>query len=179
MKDCDFLYHLRKQTLGVYVSQFPGWSQEQQEAYYLDFDLSIHEIIEVDGKTAGAVAIVRSPKEIRYVNLHLTPKFQGLGIGTALFKQTMAEADSLGIPVVFQGVLKTNPALKLYRRLGFEGRRKDLRYVMRRFQTARQPNSPLGCKLKSTPSAPRRNTSRCARSNAKQLTALRENFGAV
>jgi ribosomal protein S18 acetylase RimI-like enzyme len=133
MKDCDFLYHLRKQTLGVYVSQFPGWSQEQQEAYYLDFDLSIHEIIEVDGKTAGAVAIVRSPKEIRYVNLHLTPKFQGLGIGTALFKQTMAEADSLGIPVVFQGVLKTNPALKLYRRLGFEViEEKDLRYVMMR-----------------------------------------------
>ncbi|MEO8428363.1 MAG: GNAT family N-acetyltransferase [Verrucomicrobiota bacterium] len=133
MKDCDFLYHLRRHTLQVYVSEFPGWSKEQQEAYYLDFDLSVHEIIEVDGKTAGAVAIVRSPKEIRYINLHLMPKFQGLGIGSALFKQTMAEADSLGIPVVFQGVLKTNPALKLYRRLGFEViEEKDLRYVMMR-----------------------------------------------
>jgi len=143
MKDCEFLYQLRRETLRVYVSQFPGWSQEQQEAYYLDFDLSIHEIIEVDGKTAGAVAIVRSPKEIRYVNLHLIPKFQGLGIGTELFKQTMAEADSLGIPVVFQGVLKTNPALKLYRRLGFEViEETDLRYVMMR----QVPSKPASAK---------------------------------
>jgi predicted N-acetyltransferase YhbS len=60
------------------------------------------------------------------------PEFQGLGIGTALFKQTMAEADSLGIPVVL-GVLKTNPALKLYRRLGFEViQEKDLRYLLMR-----------------------------------------------
>ena len=126
------MYHCEP-DLRVYVSQFPGWSQEKQDAYYLDFDLAIHEIIEVNGQTAGAVAIVRSSKEIRYVNLHLVPKYQGLGIGTALFKQTMAEADSLGIPVVFQGVLKTNPALNLYRRLGFEViEEKDLRYVMMR-----------------------------------------------
>lgn len=142
MKDCEFLYQLRKHTLQVYVSQFPGWSDEKREAYYLDFDPSIHEIIEVNGQVAGAVSIVKSATEIRYVNLHLMPEFQGLGIGTAIFKDSMAEADAKGIPVVFQGVLKTNPALKLYRRLGFEVvEEHDLRYVMKR-PVPGKPDSP-------------------------------------
>jgi ribosomal protein S18 acetylase RimI-like enzyme len=133
MKDCAFLYHLRSITLERYVSEFSGWGAEQREAYYLDFDPSIHEIIAIDGQDAGAVAIVRKDTEIRFINLHLLPEYQSRGVGTAIFQQAITEADARRIPIVLQGVLKTNPAIRLYERLGFavteEG---DLRYVMTR-----------------------------------------------
>ncbi len=144
LKDCDFIYRLRSETLRGYVSEFQGWSKEQQEAYYLDFDPAVHEIIVVEGKEAGAVAIIKNEKEYRYVNLHLLPEFQGRGIGTAIFKQSMAEADAKGVPIIFQGVLKNNPALRLYRRLGFEVIEEgELRYVMKReCPTPKAPSEP-------------------------------------
>jgi ribosomal protein S18 acetylase RimI-like enzyme len=133
LRDAAFLYRLRSITLKAYVEQFPGWSDVQREAYYLDFDPAIHDIILVDGREAGAVSVVRSPNETRFINLHLLPEYQSQGIGTAVFQEAIAEATARGVPVVLQGVLKTNPAVKLYERLGFViTEETDLRYVMTR-----------------------------------------------
>jgi ribosomal protein S18 acetylase RimI-like enzyme len=145
MKDCAFLYRLRALTLKPYVAEFPGWSDDQREAYYLDFDPSIHEIISVAGADAGAVAILRKDTEIRFVNLHLLPEYQNQGLGTAIFQEAIAEATARGVPVVLQGVLKTNPAIKLYERLGFVvTEESELRYVMTRpcHAPSTQPGKP-------------------------------------
>jgi GNAT superfamily N-acetyltransferase len=133
MRDCAFLYRLRAITLEPYVSQFPGWAEDQRQAYYLDFDPAIHEIIVVDGQDAGAVSILRNEAETRFINLHLLPEYQNRSLGTAIFQEAIAEAAARGVPVVLQGVLKTNPAVKLYRRLGFViTQETELRYVMTR-----------------------------------------------
>lgn len=46
------------------------------------------------------------------------PEAQGRGIGAALVRGLQAEARVAGMPLKLK-VLKTNPALRLYQRLGF------------------------------------------------------------
>jgi ribosomal protein S18 acetylase RimI-like enzyme len=131
MKDCDFIYRLRRLTLKDYVtSAFPHWTAEQQDAYYLDFDPAHHYIVVVDGKDIGDWAIRKTEKEHRFLNLHLLPEYQNRGLGSAILKAAIVEAAAQGALVVSE-VLKTNPAMQLYYRLGFTiTDENELRYVI-------------------------------------------------
>jgi ribosomal protein S18 acetylase RimI-like enzyme len=56
--------------------------------------------------------------------LFVAPAFQRQGIGTELVKHLIEEAARAGLAVTL-GVVKTNPALRLYRRLGFRTTHED------------------------------------------------------
>ncbi|QDO86469.1 GNAT family N-acetyltransferase [Shewanella psychropiezotolerans] len=56
--------------------------------------------------------------DIRIVDISLLPEFRGLGLGTALFRQLLNEAKTLGASVSIH-VERDNPAKVLYERLGF------------------------------------------------------------
>jgi ribosomal protein S18 acetylase RimI-like enzyme len=62
--------------------------------------------------------VVRSPTEWRVSQSQLLPEHQGKGIGTQLLQHVLASAGSAGL-VVTLSALKINPAVRLYRRLGF------------------------------------------------------------
>jgi ribosomal protein S18 acetylase RimI-like enzyme len=49
----------------------------------------------------------------------ILPEFQNRGIGTELIREVLEEAAAKGFPVELK-VLKINPAIRLYERLGFE-----------------------------------------------------------
>lgn len=63
--------------------------------------------------------MARWPREIRIMDIALLPEHRGRGTGTALLHRLMAEATSAGKFVSIH-VERFNPALRLYRRLGFE-----------------------------------------------------------
>jgi ribosomal protein S18 acetylase RimI-like enzyme len=131
-KDCEFLYALRKRTMAEFVEQYPDWTEAHREAFYMDFDPAIHSIIVVDGRDAGAMAVRRTDREFYFANLHLLPDFQGRWLGTWIFRDLMAEADTRGVPIRFH-VMKNNPARRLYERLGFSiCAETDIRYEMTR-----------------------------------------------
>jgi ribosomal protein S18 acetylase RimI-like enzyme len=57
---------------------------------------------------------------------------QRQGIGTEVMRRLIAEAEAAGVPVTL-GVVKANPALRLYERLGFRTTHEDERkFYMRR-----------------------------------------------
>jgi GNAT superfamily N-acetyltransferase len=59
-------------------------------------------------------------------------RFQGRGIGTTVIQRLIADAADAG-QAVSLGVVKTNPALRLYQRLGFRMTHEDARkFYMRR-----------------------------------------------
>jgi ribosomal protein S18 acetylase RimI-like enzyme len=62
--------------------------------------------------------VLRAPGEIRVVDLALLPPWRGRGIGGRLLRELLAEAAAAGLPVRVH-VERTNPALRLYARLGF------------------------------------------------------------
>ncbi len=71
-----------------------------------------------DGEGAGRLYIARWAREHRIVDIALLPEHRGHGLGTALLRDLLDEAARAGKPLSIH-VEKMNPAVALYRRLGF------------------------------------------------------------
>lgn len=75
-------------------------------------------IIVIEGHDAGFLAIKEYQDHIKLVALHIVPEFQEQGIGRTIIENLLADARQKSKPVRLE-VLKTNPARRLYERLGF------------------------------------------------------------
>lgn len=107
-----------------------GWSSAQRNAflreqfatranaYRTTFPNAQHSIVSVGSTPVGTLIVQRTAGEIRVVDLALLPARRGGGLGTQLLRALMEEACDTGRPLRLQ-VLKGNPALRLYLRLGF------------------------------------------------------------
>ena len=76
------------------------------------------DVVEVDGRPAGRLAVHRGPTDIRVVDVALVARMRGRGIGTELLRALAAEADEGGRTLSLH-VEAGNPARALYERLGF------------------------------------------------------------
>lgn len=90
----------------------------QQRAYVEAYPGASFDLVIVDGRPAGRLYVDRAAGEIRLIEIALLPAFRGVGIGTHLVGELVAEASTRGVPVVLH-VDVANPAQRLYRRLGF------------------------------------------------------------
>src|SRR5262245_35487999 len=75
-------------------------------------------VIEKGGVPIGRLYVARTRDEIRIVDIALVPQYRNAGIGSGLIRDLLAEGASTGRPVRLQ-VVRSNPALALYERLGF------------------------------------------------------------
>lgn len=75
-------------------------------------------VIERSGAAVGRLYLARWASEHRIVDIALLPEHRGGGFGTALLRDLLDEASLAGKAVSIH-VEKFNPALTLYRRLGF------------------------------------------------------------
>ena len=96
--------------------QFDG----RQGTYRVQFARADHHIIVHEGRSVGRILIDRSGTEIVLVDVALLPALRGRGIGTGLLRDLLDEAAEAGRAVRLK-VLLTNPARRLYERLGFVG----------------------------------------------------------
>jgi ribosomal protein S18 acetylase RimI-like enzyme len=75
-------------------------------------------LVLVEGAQAGRLYVDRGEVLIRIVDIAMAPEHRGRGTGTALLGGLIEEASAAG-KVVELHVEATNPAQRLYRRLGF------------------------------------------------------------
>jgi ribosomal protein S18 acetylase RimI-like enzyme len=122
--DEDFLFELFRQTMGgelavlgdaILRMQFKA----QLLAYSAEFPAAEHQIIMLGGRAIGRVLVERSETENRGVDIALLPEHRSAGIGRMLIQELLDEAARAGKPFRIS-VVKTNPALHLYERLGFK-----------------------------------------------------------
>ena len=98
---------------------FLGHQFEAQDAHYRrHYGDATFDVIEVDGEPAGRLYVHRGPREIRIVDVALTPPYRGRGLGTRLLRGVIAEAEESGRRLSIH-VEVHNPARRLYERLGF------------------------------------------------------------
>jgi ribosomal protein S18 acetylase RimI-like enzyme len=76
-------------------------------------------VVLLDGHPVGRMVVDRPSDEIHLVDLALLPENRNRGIGTALMRDLLDEAQNTGKPVHLR-VLKGSPANRLYQRLGFK-----------------------------------------------------------
>lgn len=75
-------------------------------------------VVEQAGRPVGRIDVHRGRSEIRVMEISLMPEFRSRGLGTRLLRQLQDEAARTDRPLRLQ-VARGNPALRLYRRLGF------------------------------------------------------------
>ena len=75
-------------------------------------------IVIADGGKAGLIKVLQSGRQWELVQIQITPSLQGQGLGKLLLEDLIAEATKQGAELHLS-VLKANPALRLYERLGF------------------------------------------------------------
>lgn len=93
---------------------------EAQHKYYQEvFPNAQFSILEKDGKPVGRLYIDRRKDEHRLIDIALLPEFRGQGIGGELMGVVLDEAREAGKMVRIH-VEQNNPAMRLYKRLGFE-----------------------------------------------------------
>ncbi|MEY3775217.1 MAG: hypothetical protein RLZZ129_1997 [Verrucomicrobiota bacterium] len=122
ISDADYLWlwSLKRETMRTYVELTWGkWDDDwQAERFRQNFRPDHVQVIVLDGQDAGLLHVVRSPEEIRLVNIQISPEFQNRGLGTEVMHALLAEARRDRLPLRLQ-VLKVNPARRLYERIGF------------------------------------------------------------
>ncbi len=127
--DDAFLFELYASTRAGEMAAW-GWSAAQQEpflrmqwmaqkrGYEARFPSEGHVILELEGKPVGRLWVVRGEHELLLVDVTLLPAYQGSGLGTSLLRSLQGDAAAAGRPLRLH-VLRNNPALRLYTRLGF------------------------------------------------------------
>lgn len=97
-------------------SQFTAQSDHYAQ-YYPDASF---DVIERGGLPIGRLYVFRGdPGDVRIVDISLIPEARGGGVGTELLLGIMRDAEGAGRSVSIH-VERFNPALRLYKRLGFE-----------------------------------------------------------
>ena len=128
--DYDFMRRLYASTREVEMAHFPfdeaakrGFLDQQFAAQYAHYATHYptceRRIIERDGTPVGRLWVDEWRDQIRLVDIALIPECRGQGIGSTLLQQVMDRGAAAGKPVTIH-VEAYNPALGLYRRLGFE-----------------------------------------------------------
>jgi len=128
-EDQEFLLRVYASTRAEELAQV-SWTDDQkaafvahqfaaQSAHYAEHYRGMtSDVILVDRAPAGRLLVARWPKEIRIVDITLLPEFRGGGTGTGLLRGLIDEAMAAG-KVLSIHVEVQNPAMTLYRRLGF------------------------------------------------------------
>ena len=128
--DREFLRDLYRSTREEEMLQTP-WT-EAEKAQFIEFQFSAqHEhymehypaaqfdVVETNEGAVGRLYVDRRKDEIRLIDIALLPEFRNQGIGGRLLNGLIDESERSGKPLSIH-VEQMNPAMRLYKRLGFE-----------------------------------------------------------
>ena len=119
-QDSEFVFLVKKASLGEYIEQTWGWNEGFQRKFHeQDFEPSETQIIVESGQDVGWMVVVETDTEFQLREIYLQPEHQRRGIASHLIGLLIAKAERQTKPVRLQ-VLKVNSrARQLYERLHF------------------------------------------------------------
>lgn len=82
------------------------------------FDRYPSQVLQAGGADIGWLQVSRNETAVHVHQMHLVRRWRNRGIGAHLIGQIKARASELGLPVTLK-VIRGNPAITLYKRLGF------------------------------------------------------------
>ncbi|MEQ8817318.1 MAG: GNAT family N-acetyltransferase [Thalassobaculum sp.] len=117
--DFETLLDLRIRVLRPHLERVGRFDPERARRYFrAGYDPTHLRLILVDGSFAGCVALKPEGDGLVLEHFYLDEAVQGRGVGGAVLRRLIAEADAAGLPIRL-GVLKGSPAARLYLRHGF------------------------------------------------------------
>jgi len=92
--------------------------EAQRQHYLITYPQAQYDVIEQEGQSIGRMIVDRSENTILLVDIAILPEYRNAGIGTRLIEDLLEEADRSHCSVQVH-VEIFNPAMNLYKRLGF------------------------------------------------------------
>jgi len=150
--DQAFLYQVYASTREDEMQQ-TGWDEAQKDEflrmqfdaqhiyYHEQFPDAEYDLILSNNKPVGRLYVHRRDDEIRIVDIALLPEHRRDGIGSTLLKELITEASRSGKPIQIH-VEKFNPALGLYKRMGFVETGDTGVYLLMTWTPANAPATP-------------------------------------
>lgn len=89
----------------------------QKASFEVEFPAASHYIILLDKQPVGRLVLERRTDVIFGVDLAIVKEVRNLGVGTAVLLKILEECSRSELPFKFS-VVKSNPAIRLYERLG-------------------------------------------------------------
>ncbi len=131
--DFPFSRHLYLSSMKPLLIALDAWNEDEIETafqgYFIPDEVMI---ITRKGNDVGWIQISLTEEEFCIDQLHLLEEVRGQGIGTALISDTIAKATAEHKNVSLS-LVKGNPAIALYRRLGFQRIGEDNVKIHKRF----------------------------------------------
>jgi ribosomal protein S18 acetylase RimI-like enzyme len=123
--DMEFARALYFETMRGMIEPLFGWDQRRQEESFAGwFDLQQASIIMADRRDVGWMQTRTTEGEVFLGSLYVIPEMQRHGIGTHVLRELIAQSTRSSKPLTL-AVMKNNPAIQLYERLGFQLTRED------------------------------------------------------
>lgn len=119
--DINFLIDLRDITMRPHLEQVGMPTTRDEYIKRISYEFDAAQVIELDGLPVGLFKVVyyEDINQWYIIQIQIHPGYQNLKIGSDLIRSITDKALHMGASVGLS-VIKTNPALKLYLRLGFE-----------------------------------------------------------
>ncbi|WP_299690993.1 GNAT family N-acetyltransferase [uncultured Tateyamaria sp.] len=135
--DFDFARDLYLSSMKPLLIALDAWDADQIDAAFRGYFIAAEiRVVTVAGVDAGWIQVSQTHKELCLDQLHLIEEVRGQGIGTALIKAVIADATGQNKNVSLS-LVRGNPAITLYRRLGFERTSEDDTKIHKRLTTGR------------------------------------------
>lgn len=130
--DLPYLLALRRATMEPHLRASGADTSEDAHRARILHGFEHARILERDGAPIGLLKLHRGAHGWDLLQIQLDPALHGQGVGRRVLEEILAEAEAARVPVTL-GVLKANPARRLYERLGFVQVGEDaLEFRMRR-----------------------------------------------
>lgn len=112
------------------LQEFIAMQFDAQTRHYATlYPSASHSVVTVAGEAAGRLIVDRSASKIHVLDIALLPHFRRAGIGTALMRELLEEADALGLTVRCH-VAADNSARRFWEQLGLRAGQSDGVYVV-------------------------------------------------
>jgi ribosomal protein S18 acetylase RimI-like enzyme len=133
LDDYDFALKLYVEAIRPLAGAWIEWVDEVQEAQFASLWRPANtRIIALDGQDIGWVEFRQTGDEVFLKQLYISPRHQRRGIGSQVMRLLLEEQRGAAKSMALF-VLKNNPALRFYRRHGFDIVRETYTtFVMRR-----------------------------------------------
>ena len=118
-EDFAFAEKLYFESTGRLLRALGTWDEVAvKKRFAKAFHRTPSQIICVDGNEVGWLQLSLKDKSLHLHQVHLLRSHRNRGIGSRLIRAIMGQAKVLRLPLTLK-VVRGNPALRLYRRLGF------------------------------------------------------------
>ena len=114
--DRSYLFDLRKLTMVAHLEREGLYLSDDQFRLRVDDKYECAYLIVSSGEKIGVINYQEFVEKIVIMQIQIHPDFQGRGFGQRVIKQIL---DSSRTKSVELSVLKSNPAISLYERIGF------------------------------------------------------------